>query len=722
MCVDFIHFPHSPLMPNRLILGLVTVFVSLAASSSAHAADLPFADVSITQTGPATVTRPSQGKTTITFTAIIRNNGPKDAKNVNLIAGPTTGGVYQNKRFSGCTATDQRGTCTVGLIQSNTSKTVTVSYDLLATTGPAAGICKKMNIAHYGLAWSTQTLDLNMLNNNSFAQTVVNCPVAVAPARLDIAVKAIGSTDVAVKNQKNITLLRMEASGSGTDILFATARFIAQQGSALNMASYTFWGDTNSDGVVDRLLDRTVASADNKIFFKNIVTSSTWIKPGQTMVFEVRGDVASNLVNNTLQLAFDSSSPMYIEADTKTEILSGISTNGVCDSASCQIFVHTTPSKTWNFASQGNLYVSKDIESVRSRQLLGGTVGDPVLRVNLRADLEDIDVTLLSIVNGGPSGSISRLDLYRAGETTPFANATQASCGVTVGENVYCAVMVSGQLTIPKNQELDVIIRPKIKSDEEDGRSGENIQLQVIDLIGNPDIAARGAVSMNTIIDNNGNTTAEGEIFIGRNSAGPNTTSIVGANNHVVMSKIISITNVNPDANGTQIPIGNGRTIAQFQFAGAANMNTKNGQNKSVLTNIIFTVNATNMTFDKNSFKVYNKADVSVKAPCVIVDDTGTSPYYVACWDIATSGVNTDVTSGSSTIFALETSITNPNVNPGASSLQVSLDRFNDITLNGVSSSLSHISWQDKDAVTTSNNFFWIESPESVINSTQYVR
>jgi hypothetical protein len=57
----------------------------------------------------------------------------------------------------------------------------------------------------------------------------------VADAELTVAVKAIGTTDTAVKNAKNVQLLRFEArAGEAEDVLLTKAIFQAQSGSLLN--------------------------------------------------------------------------------------------------------------------------------------------------------------------------------------------------------------------------------------------------------------------------------------------------------------------------------------------------------------------------------------------------------------------------------------------------------------------------------------------------------
>ncbi len=546
-------------------------------------------------------------------------------------------------------------------------------------------------------------------------------------ARLDVAVKSIGTSDSAVSNQKNINLFRFEARsnahGQGYTMLSAS-KFIAQQGSLLNAQNYSLWVDTNADGNVDTILQKGVAAMSNLVNFDNLSGGGYIVPANTSVIFEVHADIAASLVNNTLQLGFALGGADYITIDTEVKELKRVSTNGTCPYTECDIFVTTTPSKIWTIAKQGNLFITKAATPVRSRQLLGGTLGDEVLRLTLRGDSEDINVTGLQLSTWDSTGvSVDRLELYKIGETTPFAFASIAGCGSTPVLTVnpanakairtFCAVMQAQQLNVPLNQQVDILVRPRLKTDVDGAISGESLKFWLPKNAGT--VTARGLVSSNNLANNDEDNLVEGEIFVGVSSAAPST-DIVGNANQTVLSKITSIVNA-AAATGT-IPTGT-NPIGQFRFTASPNTNSRNGLNKAQLTNIIFTVTSSNVAFDKTSFKLYNSLDQSTTSPCTVVDDSGFSPYYVACWNIASSNVNSTIDPGASTTFVLQANITNPNVT-GSSSFQVSLDRFADITPNGVSSSLSHVSWQDKDTVATT--FYWIESSETTVKSTLLTR
>jgi uncharacterized repeat protein (TIGR01451 family) len=539
---------------------------------------------------------------------------------------------------------------------------------------------------------------------------------------LSIAVKSIVSTDTANTNQKNIGLIAFEGRATDEDILLTNVVFDAAAGSLLNAQNYTLWVDTDGNGSVDTIVQKGVAAQGGLVTFSQLVGGG-FVLPryGKTVRFEVHADVASSLASTTLQLRFASSQAKFVAAQRLVNgaSLSGIRTDGSC-AGSCEMSVTTTPSTLWNFVKSGNLYITKSTTPYRVRQLLGGETADPVFGISLRAQGEAIDVTLLTFLNSSISNSIDRLDLYKEGATTPFASATVSACGSGYGQNAYCARMQSQQLVIQKDEQVNVLVRPRIKTDSDGGRSGDLVELSLIDLFGTDDVLARGMSSSNILAANNGNSVADGEIFIGVATPGPNSPITVKPSK-VVMSKVVTITNASPDANGSAIPTGTSRAIGQFKFSAAANQNAQNGINKVAITDAIFSVSASNVAFGTGSFKFSNKSDPTMKSSCYVLDSSITQPnFLIACWDIRTAGVNTEIDSGSDATFVLEADILNGKVdNSRPSTLQVSLQKFSDPTLTGMASGLSHIHWLDKD-VGSSQEFWWIDSPVSTVNGTAY--
>lgn len=368
-------------------------------------------------------------------------------------------------------------------------------------------------------------------------------------------------------------------------------------------------------------------------------------------------------------------------------------------------------------SSVGSLFVVQDNVPTRSRQLLAGELSDAVLRLELRAEGEPIDVMRLVFTNSSPyttlelTDSISRLHLYRDGESTAFAYATVGNCiGITgIPENSFCAVMESQQLVVEDNGggSVDVLVRPEIKSDE---FGAENTAKGAIRLIFDASLSAtvqaRGSDSSEVLQENNGD---------------PNATSIVGNPNNIVFAKIASIEDVNPDVNGSNVPVGLNKTIAEFKFTAANNNNTMNGRNKASINGIVFNVASSNVEFTADSFDLFNKNNPTQEISC-----TSTSledSFLVECNSTDNTAVDLEMDSGDSITLVLEADITNNQVNfAQGSSLQVAINDFSDRmkTTFGIASGQSHIIWSDSANDPFPVHFQWIEYGETSISSTSY--
>ena len=594
----------------------------------------------------------------------------------------------------------------------------------------------------------------------------------IATATLTISVKEIGTGDTAVENAKNIVLFRFEArAGEAEDILFTKAIFESASGSLQNGQNYALWVDTDGDGIVDTILEDGVATQSSQVTFNDLAGGGYVIPAEETVVFAVHADVSSSLSNNDLELRFDTGSTVsYIEAEELDDgsNLSNIKTNSSClDSAgttasTCDIVTTTVYSQLWSLRSQGDLFVTKDSQPLRNRQLLGGTLGEAILRLELHAEHEDIDVTDIQFTSSGSTAtSIDRLELYRDAESTKFAEATKGGCGSdvklrhnpsaggTVNDDsvtTFCVNMENQQLVVPDGDDVDIIVRPRMKTDEQGGSSNQIIALFVGSGAANYDnvvVQARGGESSNDLSISDQDGSAEGEIFIGAETATSNSNSnstISGNKNVSVLSKITSITNANPDANGTSVPTGV-TAIGQFKFTAAAHGNSKNGDNDATLSGIVFNVNATNVNIDATTVRLYNKADQTKTQNCDIyessspsasyeIDGTASGTLLVECKGLVASNVDTEIDEGTDTTFVLEADVTNPNSaagNGGVSVLQVSLQKFDSISASTFGAlggtNRAHVQWIDKDQVNTyaaGNVFLWVEYPETSIKSTSY--
>ena len=564
----------------------------------------------------------------------------------------------------------------------------------------------------------------------------------IANATLTVAVKALNTADTAVENANNVNLLRFEArAGEAEDILFTKTVFEAKSGSLLNGQDYALWVDTDGDGVVDTILEDGVASQSSQIPFSDLAGGGYVIPAEETVVFEVHADIASSLTNDDLQIQFATgSSVTYIEAEELDDgsNLSGLQLNGTC-SSTCDVIVTTTDSTRWSLVSQGDLFVTKDSTPLRNRQLLGGALGESVLRLQFHAENEPIDVTDLQITSsGGLAGSVDRLELYKEGESTAFALATVGGCGsddtVTNHDGnaveVFCANMESRQLVVPEGSDVDVIVRPRMKSDTAGGTSNNTVHLWISgeavsdEATGSGSVRARGDESSNNLVANDADANQEGEVFIGTSTAAANA-DIAGNKNVSVLAKITSIANANPDPNGTAVPTGVS-DIGQFKISAAAHNNSNNGLNDAVLSGVYFNITASNVNISASSFKLFDKADSSTTHACTptttagaTIAGTASGVYLVRCSALVGSSVNTEVDQGTDLTLVLQADITDPNTSAnGTSTLQASIQAFNSISNTTFGATGSHFEWNDKDTTTTT--FTWVDYVDTTVKSTSY--
>lgn len=573
----------------------------------------------------------------------------------------------------------------------------------------------------------------------------------IKTAGLTVTGKATASTDTAVSNAKNVTLMRFEGRASeAADILLTDLIFEGAASSSLvNGNNYTLWVDTNDDGVVDTILQKGVASQSGKVTFDKLTGGGYVIPKQKSIVFEVHTDISASLSGTSpvLALRFATGST-FIQAEQVSDgsSLSGIGAKNPAGnyittspfdvsphgSALSEIQVTTAYATQYSLRSQGDLYVTLSSTPVRNRQLAGGTLSDEILRLQFHAEYEDIDVTDLVFTASGANAStasknVDRLELYLVGATTPFATASVSGCGAdSVPSNSVCVKMKNQEFIVPKGSNTNVLVRPRMRTDVDGATSGESVAFRMdrTPSASTGSVRARGLLSSNNLSGNDADATPEGEVFIGVGSPAANATTLFTKNNRVVLSKITSITSADPNANGTAIPTGSARAIGQFKFSTAALSNLKNGVNKFTLSGVVFNVNATNVDLDGSSFKLYNKLDSTVTSSCTALSSLSTSSSLViGCTALQASSVNTQIDPGTDATFVLQVDVTNAKANSSnTSTLQVSLQNFTNIAATTVTTTDSHLVWVDKDnaTVTSGQVFMWIEYPDTSVNGTSY--
>ena len=183
---------------------------------------------------------------------------------------------------------------------------------------------------------------------------------------------------------------------------------------------------------------------------------------------------------------------------------------------------------------------------------------------------------------------------------------------------------------------------------------------------------------------------------------------------------IEKISNANPDSNGSAVPVGQSE-IGAFRFD-----LTETGMDYIALIGLAFNVNATNVALDANKFKLYNKNDSTTTHTCYTysypntrqITGVASGSLLVTCHNMDEGEIRTELGAGGHRIFVLSGEILDQNTSTtgGASTLQVSFQKFNDED-NASFADKSHIYWKYKN---DGQRFMWLDYDSSIIKSTSY--
>ena len=542
--------------------------------------------------------------------------------------------------------------------------------------------------------------DGNVADSDGCSSLCASVPEPVRHAALVIEQQSQGSSLNAV-GSTDVTLMRFTALAGRQDVLFTGLKLQAEVGNLQNANQYRLLADADGDDLPETSV--AVGKVENGLLVFSGMNQI--LLDGTRTAFDVRADLPSTLgMTPSIRLGFATGDPRYVEAAGRSDgrELSGIETNGVnCGKSVCWIAVRTAAAQSVTLKAAGNLYVRKDSAPTGSHQLLLGDTGSaPLLHLTFSAEEEDVVVT--SIVIGGGTQSVDRLALFdREGGTESFADATASECS-SVAEGQFCAVDEGGLFTVPRGQEVDVYVYAIVKQDTDGGTSGDTVTLTLSPL--SSAVTARGAGSQTSLAQNDGDTTAEGEIFLGRSDPGTNI-AVVGNTHDLVAAKIEQIENIGSDPDQSPVPLGN-QPFAAFRFAAAAHQNSKNGLDGVTITKLVFTVTAVNVNVASDSISIFNADNPDLKASCTADRSTGT--ITVTCAGLDDSSVSTVIEQGSFIDLALQGNIALVDTS-GTRSLQVSLNSLGD------RSSLGTVVWED-DVFP----FEWVEIGASQVKSTLY--
>lgn len=528
------------------------------------------------------------------------------------------------------------------------------------------------------------------------------CILVAEPIRhgaLRIEQQAISNADQASGNT-DVTLFAFTAIAGRQDVYLTNLKLKSTVGSLGFAENYRLIIDRDGDGRVETLYGRATPSGET-ITFSDL---NILVKDGAYSRVELWADIDTSHSTGNIAVGFDTSQSDFVEGVDKIdgEDVTGIKMNDsqcLLDDI-CWITVITSDSQTVSIQTQGNLYVTESTSAIGSRQIVASKPTPSLLLLTFRADAEPINVKQLAI-EGVPS-SVESLEFLIAGSSQPFAT----------GRGINCDTIVSGRFctdkdfTIPKGGEQLVVVRAVLKSDEFGAVSGQSFSLSLSSATSSTvAVKAEGGQSGQSLEQNNGNSAADGEVFIGTDAPAANS-GITGPTHTILFAKIADITNSNTDADNTPIT-GGGMTFAQFAFRATDHSNTSAGPNSAEISKLVFTVSAVNMAFDASSLYLYNTQNSGVTSACSASGTTGT--ITVTCDNLDSNSIETAISPNDTIHLALHGTVTDAQLATGTSILQASLQNLSNPGITGT------VQWNDGE--TTSG---WVDIGKTNVKSTNY--
>jgi cysteine-rich repeat protein len=500
---------------------------------------------------------------------------------------------------------------------------------------------------------------------------------------------------------EDLVLFAFTAIAGRQDVYITNLKLKSDAGSLAFAEDYRLIIDRDGDGVVETLFGKATRNGE-KLNFSNL---NILIKDGVYTRIELWADVSNTLSGGgNIAIGFDTDELDVVEGVDKVdgEEVSGVRlNNSSCTLETiCWITIHTLSTQTVGISTRGNLFVSEDTSPVSQKQLLASKLSDTLLKLKFRADSENIKVQELAIE--GVPGSVDHLEFFTEGTTTSFATARKASCSTGAADK-YC---MDGEFIVPQSGEKIILVKADINADDLGAVSGENITLSLSDATsGGVAVEAEGFYSGQQLDQNDGDASADGEIFVGTNVVAANG-AITAATHKILLAKVLDIENSNTDADDSVVPTG-GITFAQFNFSAEDHENNVGGSSAVEITKLEFTVSATNVEFDGAAFYIFNPLNTAITESCTTTGTTGA--FTVTCSALDASSVSTYISQNDSIDLGLHGTITSSQASPGVSILQTSLNSLSNPANTGT------VEWTDGDT-----SLGWVDIGKTNVKSTVY--
>ncbi len=515
---------------------------------------------------------------------------------------------------------------------------------------------------------------------------VVGCnPTTIRHAALRIVQQS--STGVVVAaGSKNVELLRFEATAGRQDVLLSQLQFTAALGKLSSLSNYRLLAYT------DTLRGAVVAHARPQQTTLAFTNMEFLLPDGIPAMFAVVADVpSSSSVAIGLGFAISQQNAVMGIGARDGRDVSGIALNNVCLLQSmCWVGLVTQAPAPITVSGTGNLYVSRDPSITAPRQVQLGTATVPLLGLRLRAEQEDVVLRSLHIpVAGGEN--VESLELLQQGSSTVLARLQQVGCL----PGVFCANL---NLVLQKERSMKLLVRAQMRSVEQGGTSGIPLQLVLSDTTVSTVVAehvaveAEGASSHAVLAQSDGDTAAEGEIFIGRDAPGAHT-EIISAEHTVVTGRLARVESTYTN----QEPLTTGSHDLLHLRLNAAPEPTRGRGSNVTLQELTFSVYAHNVVMDALSF-VLRRADSHVTAPCNSNASTGL--IIVTCSGLQSSTITPVLEPADSLDLLLSGTVTNAQLQSSTNSqIQANLSGITDPNTGSIvwTDGATSMTWVDQE-------------------------
>lgn len=411
---------------------------------------------------------------------------------------------------------------------------------------------------------------------------------------------------VAYPGQNNVSLLALELEAVGESFSNVVIRADTFAGSFDDVADIDVLVDINNDGTYEYEYEGQFEFEPEGDLL-NI--QGFPVQDGQTVGVLVRGTMADQFSGPTLDISLATDYNFYIKAITPQASYFPFMPDGSCPEPECRAYVDLASNTAISLGQAGGngvgeLFVTQD-STIRHRQLFAvqdNGENAVAMKLFLRAEDEAVDVRFLRLFFQNDQeewNGVSHVLAYRGGEQvgdTRDYQVSDASCSTDGSLEYRCMNIAEGALRVPVGQTVPLELRLFPRFNSIQGNNPENVRI----IIESPDdVKAYGVTSGKPLAINDNDNVREGEVFIGRDSAGAHTELRSIAHDFVFQKPWYILSRSAPTA---AMPSEGFADIADFMFR---NSLTGGPYNSTLVPEAVrFTVQADNVRLDASQITV----------------------------------------------------------------------------------------------------------------------